>query len=212
MPHGPARRLVQATVATSSAGASVRPPALPPRPLESTAPGGVFLCVRAGGLPQAIKKPSGLDPQRRRVTTLRSPFQRPQHWHPTFVGSGRGSVGPFGFSRLWLLPTPSRGLAHQARQQYRRLDRVASKPAARFDGLGHSFGTPSAGPSRSPSTLDSRPKRHLSSIWSTDCVVYWEEPSCSCCVLRAAVAEPCRRRLRTCYLVAVGASGRTRAR
>jgi Enoyl-(Acyl carrier protein) reductase len=77
--------------------------------------------------------PSGPDPQRRSVTTLRSPFQRPQHWHSVFTESGRGPVGPFGFSRLWLLPAPSRGLAHQARQSLcRRAGARQPKPAAHF--------------------------------------------------------------------------------
>ena len=78
---------------------------------------GAVVTVRVTLVPsRGTKTPSGPDPQRRSVTTLRSPFQRPQHWHSAFTESGRGPVGPFGFSRLWLLPAPSRGLAHQARQ------------------------------------------------------------------------------------------------
>src|SRR5919199_6012511 len=75
--------------------------------------------------------PSGLDPQQTNVAIVRSPFQRPQHWHPAFTGSGRGPVGPFGLSRLWLLPAPSRGLAHQARATVRPPPRAPlGRPAA----------------------------------------------------------------------------------
>jgi hypothetical protein len=102
------------------------------------------------------KTPSGLDPQQRRVTTLCSPFQRPQHWHSTFVELGRGSVGPFGFSRLWLLPTPSRGLAHQA-------EPTVPPPHTPGNPTGRPFWAACAHFHR----LDSRKLRSLSSTLST---------------------------------------------
>src|SRR5438034_1238975 len=83
--------------------------------------------------------PSGLDPQRRSVSILRSPFQRPQNWHPAFTGSGRGLVGPFGFS-MWLLPAPSRGLAHQAPRNVRPgADPPLGAPAAQSGQCVQSF-------------------------------------------------------------------------
>src|SRR5439155_25770248 len=65
------------------------------------------------------KKPSGPDPQQRSVATLPQPLPAFHNTGTQLSLSRGGDRCALSGCRVWLLPAPSRGLAHQARSNVR---------------------------------------------------------------------------------------------